>query len=400
VALGDLPGPSDPNHDRIQRLVIDGSELFAATQTVGVERVALDVTGAMTMAAVQDVPGRAWSVAVDADHIFVGCESGLAVYERNADSGAQPLWFDPTGHGLARRVALGAGHAYVAAGSRGLQTYALSDSAEPELVDQDDTPGMVLDVAASTVVTTDDLVVLGDARAGILLFDRSQPANPAPLGLVASDDAIQGMQVVGSMLYACDSQTLIVADISDPSAPSVLARATYQAGAGCSDIQVLGDTVLVAGSSGLGIVDAKDPAHPAWLGWLPMSEVGTMYDLALSGGHLLASFQVDDFEGTYGSAQKLLVFDVADPQHPELVWDSGDLGENGDLAIAGDIAFMASGREGVLVFDISDVASPQLEGAIATEGNAAGVAVHDRSLYVAQANGGLVIVPLGDLPPH
>lgn len=400
VALGELPGPSVPEYDRIQRLVIDGNDLFAATQSVGVERVALDGTGTMTMAAVQDVPGRAWSVAVDADHIFVGGESGLVVYDRLAASGAAPVWFDAAGHGLARRVALGAEHGYVAAGSRGLQTYALSDAAEPQLVDRDDTPGMTLDVAASTVLATDELVILGDARAGIVLFDRTVPEDPIQVGFIESDDAMQDMQVVGSLLYACDSQTLIVADISDPGAPDVLARGTFEAGAGCSDVNVVGDTVLIGGSGGIGVVDTSDPAQPVWLGWVPMSEAGVVYNLAASGGHLYASFLLTDYEGTYGIAEKLLTFDIADPRDPLLVGDSGDLGGAGQIAVVGDIAFMAGGAEGVLVFDVSDPAFPQLEGAIPSEGNVSGVAVHERSLYVAQANGGLVVVPLGDLPPH
>lgn len=402
VALANLPGPSTTSYDRIQRLVLDGGELFAATGTVGVERVSLDGTGAMTMAAVHDVPGRAWSVAVDASHIYAGGEAGLLVFDRAAATGAPPIWFDPTGHGLAREVALGDGYAYVAAGSRGLQTYSLADSAGPALVDQDDTPGMSLDVAASTVVTTPDHVLLGDGRAGMVVYDRWNQADPKQIGFSDSNDNVQGMWVVGDVVYACDANAgMFIADISDPASPVLLSATPNPPDLiGCSDILVIGETALLGTAGGLGIVDVSDPTSPTWLGWAPVSETGGIGYMKLVGDHLLTSFRVPDYEGTYDISNKLLVFDVSDPLSPELVWKSDDLGGAGDIVVAGDVAFLAGGGRGVFVFDIHDITAPELEGAIPTPGNANGLALAEDRLYVAQGNGGLVAIPVGQLPAH
>jgi hypothetical protein len=401
IPLANLPGPTTTALDRIQRLVVDSGELLAATGSVGVERVMLDGSGGMALAAVHDVPGRAWSVAVDADYIYAGAEAGLVIYERAAPTGAPAVWFDPHGHGLAREVAVDSNRAYVAAGSRGLQTFAVDDPATTELLDQDDTPGMSLDVAAGTILTHDDLILLGDMRAGIVLYDRSTPDNPVPIGFIDSEDTVQGMQVVDSTLYACDGNIgMFIADIASPAAPIVLARQMFPPDLiGCSDLVVIGDIALLGTQGGLGIVDVTDPASPAWLGWSEMSELGSIQYIRRVGDHLLTTFRIEDYEGTYHVSHELLVFDIGDPLAPELVWASGDLGSNvGEIVVTGDIAFVAGGDQGVLVFHIADIESPQLEGAIATQGNAHGIAVHGQTLHVAQANGGLVAAGVGALP--
>jgi hypothetical protein len=339
-------------------------------------------------------------VAVDDDYIYAGGEAGLVVFARTAPTDSDPVWFDAGSHGLAREVTVAAGHAYVAAGSRGLQTFSTDAAGGIALVDQDDTPATTLDVAAGTIIEEGDLIILGDMRAGVCLFDRSSPGDPEMIGFVDSTDTVQGMQVVGSTLFVCEGNAgMFIADIADPSAPVLLAREAFPPNLiGCTDIMVDGHVALLGTQAGLGLVDVADPEAPVWLGWAPMHEVGSIRYMRRVGDHLLASFRVGDHEGTHGATWRLLVFDVTDPLQPSLVWQSEDLGGAlGEIVVHGDIAFVAGGDQGVLVFHIADIKAPELEGAIATPGNASGVALAGEVLHVAQANGGLGTAVLGQL---
>jgi len=396
-----LLGPTNSDADRIQRIVVDGTELFAATGTIGVERVTLDGSGAMALAAFHDVPGRAWSVAVDDRYIYAGAEAGLVIFERGAPSGVAATWFDPGGHGLAREVVVADDLAYVAAGSRGLQTFAVTDPSSSSLIDQDDTPGMNLDVAAGTIIQHSDLILLGDMRAGVVLYDRSSAEDPVPIGFIESADTVQGMQVVDSTLFACDgNQGMFIADIASPAEPMVLARQMFPPDLlGCSDIEVVGDVALLGTQGGLAIVNVSEPSTPSWLGWSQLSEYGSIQYMRRVGDHLLTTFRIDDYEGTYNVSHKLLVFDISDPLEPRLVWHSDNLGSHmGEIAVVGDIGFVAGGDQGVFVFHLADVTAPQLEGVIPTQGNAHGLAVSGNTLHIAQAHGGLVASLVGDLP--
>jgi hypothetical protein len=399
MVIGTLPVAEEEN---VQRLWIADGELFAANLSVGVERISLDGGGGMTPAAVHDVPGQAAAVTADATHIFAGTEGGLVVYARADASGSSPTWSDPDGHGLAQAVAVLGDRAHVAAGGRGMQTFAVGDGVAPQLIDRDDSPGLVLDIAASSVLSTEGLTILGDARGGITLFDTSNPDNPANMSFIDSIDAVSGMRLVGNVLYACQTNAgLIIADLSDPIAPSVLSAAAIPPDkVACLDVVTIGTTALIGGNLGLGMADVTDPSSPAWLGWATMPETGALTHLQLVGDWLLASFRTRDYEGTYNVSRKLMVFDVSDPLAPALAWESDNLSGSGDIAVAGDIAFMAGADQGVFVFDISDPGAPVLEGSIATTGNAIGLALGPGTLYVAQGHGGLATVILGTLPPH
>jgi hypothetical protein len=406
VALDQIVGPSGDCPglcpDFIKSLRVSNGELYVATGIVGALRVSLDAIGGMAVASTIDVPGQAFSLVVDDTHLFVGTEDGLLTYPRSAPTGAAPLWSNPDSHGLVRAVAVLGDHAYAATGSRGLQTFSLADPAAPLLLDRDGTPGLDLDYSALSVIAAPGLVILGDGRAGITLFDASDPDQPVAVSSIAANDAIAGLELSGDTLYVCDTNKgMFIADIGVPSAPVILSRPAFPPDdVACLDFELVGDLLYVAGSYGLGIVDVADPAAPAWLGWVdvPLTEIFSSIEVV--GTHLFATSSVIDYEGTFGATHRLHVFDLRDPLSPVRVWEGEDLGGAGDIEVAGDTAFIAGGSEGVFVWDIGDPTDPRLQGAITTSGNAHGLALSAETLHVAALSGGLMSIPLKQLPPH
>ena len=289
-----------------------------------------------------------------------------------------------------------------AAGTRGLQTYSLAEPENPTQLDRDDTPGSIAaDIAAFSVIVTDSKVVLGDGRAGISLFDASVPENPALAGSIDALDRIAGMDVSGTTVYACDDNNgVLIADVSS-SEPREIGRVRFADIGGsdqCYDVLVRDSTLYVASAMRLTVMDISTPSSPTVLGLFELRAEDRVLALGLSGNYLLMTTSDADFEGRRGTISRLQVFDVSDASAPTRVWTSEDLGAGNDIAIAGDIAFIAGSDLGVYVFDVYDPSSPFLEGVIKVPGNAAGVAASSGALYVAQRFGGLSAVHTGPLP--
>jgi hypothetical protein len=382
-------------------LVRDGSDLFVAFAREGVARYSVGPSGALTLAAQYKVPSSAHAVAVTADRVLVGGDEGLVVFDRAGD-GSAPLWLDPMGHGTARTVTVRNGFAYVGAAFRGVQTFSLAKPDSPDMVDRDDTPGsLVADVAAFGVATDGKVLTVGDGRAGITLFDLSDPKNPKLGGTVDTPDALTTVAQQERVAFGCDGNAGVVAvDASDPKAPKLLSEALFKdvPGDACAELSPAGKLVFVARRQGLGVLDATDPGNMAWKALVTLPQKDSVTSVRAVGKHVLAISSVFDYEGTNYTTTRLRVLDVADPSAPKLVWSSDDLGGAASLSVAGDIAFVSSGASGVKVFDISDIEHPVLEGAVETPGNAASTFPGGDALYVVQGAGGLQAIHTGPLP--
>lgn len=396
----DGPCPSGCAHVAA-RLSKDGDELFVAFARGGVMRFDVSPQGSLTPMVTFDVPGDVRSLAVTPTRLYAGGEEGVVVFDR-ADSSA-PLWVDPNAHGRARAVQVREGFAYVSAFLSGVQTFSLKEPGSPELVDRDDTPGsLTADEAAAGVSSDDGVLAVADGRAGVTLFDLSNPGDPSLGGTLDTSDAVRMVVSAGNVVYACnDNAGVVVVDANDPKAPSLLGEAKFTDVAGsdaCRDLAPAEGLVYVGRTNGLGVLDVSDPKAPAWKTLVVLPSKESVAAVRKVGGHLLATTARFDFEGFENNTSRLHVFDLADPASPALIWSSEELGRASNLTIVGDIAFVAAGSAGVKVFDLSDITRPVLEGTIATPGNAAFLAPGDGVLYAAQGAGGLQAIRTGPLP--
>jgi hypothetical protein len=247
------------------------------------------------------------------------------------------------------------------------------------------------------------VVALGDGRAGVTLYDASDPANPVEAGSIAGDDLVTNMAARGSILFACDDNWgVLIADLSDPDKPVRLGGIPFDPVGSdkCYDVLVSDDTLFVASRFTLTIADVSDPEEPLVLASEPLRAGDAVTGLALSGRHLFAATVVADYEGRQGTTHRLQVFDVGDPGAPRRAYMSDDLGGVAGIAVAGDVLFLAALDIGVYVFDVSEPAAPVLEGLFATPGFAGQLDATRDALYVAQDQGGIQPVHTGLLPSN
>lgn len=398
----DGPCPSGCAHTA-SRLVKEGSQLFVAYGRGGVVMYDVLPSGALATVTNFKVPGDVRSIAVTPSRVYAGGEEGVVVFDRAG--GSDPLWVDENRHGRARSVRVREGFAYVAAYLDGVQTFSLKDPESPAPVDRDTTPGSLTADEASAGVSSDDgVLAVADGRAGVTLFDLADPQNPALGGTLDTSDAVRAVVSAGNVVYACNDNAGVVAvDANDPKTPVLLGQVPFDDVIGsdaCRDLAPAEGVLYVGRTNGLGVLDVTDPKALSWKKLVTLPSKASVSGVRTVGGHLLVTTTRFDYEGFENNTSRLHVFDLADPLSPALIWSSEELGRAGNLAIVGDIAFVAAANKGVSVFDLSDITAPVLEGTIATPGNATFLAAGDGALYVAQGAGGLQAIRTGPLPPQ
>ena len=92
----------------------------------------------------------------------------------------------------------------------------------------------------------------------------------------------------------------------------------------------------------------------------------------------------------------LLTIDVEEPENPKALGFAMTPGGALDLAVAGNIVYIADGDAGLTLVDVSDLARPTIVATIETRGEARGVATMAGIAYVADGDAGLTLVDVSD----
>jgi hypothetical protein len=351
-------------------------------------------------------PARQWIsdgfvhlVDSHAGQVYVGGDFGLEVWNPAADTRVTAA--DPAGGGTAFGLSVSddARFAYLANGSRGVETFALDDPARPRRIDRDDTPSTEerADLPPFNTLVTPRGLVVADGRERVVLFDISRPENPVQRGFVDGLDSSDALVVVDDVLYVCAGNGGVEAiDIARLDAPTSVAFVAF-ADIGrdlCLSLARDGDTLYVGTLTRLAMIDVSDARRPRWAGTLSLTAGDAFPALAISGDRLFASTVAP----AGGPGARLQVFDISTPRAPRLSYTSDDLGGAGKLLVVGDILFLASGDSGIRIFDIAAGGPPIAEVVVPTPGRANNLARRGEYVYVTQIAGGLDAVFIGALP--
>ena len=275
----------------------------------------------------------------------------------------------------------------------------------------------------ATIPGPADLVEVTDQHAYVAadttltIFDISDLSAPQRLGAYSFPEKIWGFLVADSLVYvAADFFGLGILDVSDPAAP-VLLGAVKMPGQ-VKNVDVSGDTAILADHmSGVDLVDISNLANPVALGSVFLD--GYSRDVAVLGS---LAYAVDDPSGFYvldlsrtdawepmsaiqsakgprfveaeGTLAVLLgqgalqVYDVSTPTTPVHQSTYATRGGAVRVELAGHLAYLADGQEGLQVVDLSDPANPRVAGTHVPAEPVRDVAVAD----------GKVLVAVGPLP--
>lgn len=208
-----------------------------------------------------------------------------------------------------------------------------------------------------------DYAYLGTER-GIYVVNISTPANITPVEYVGNLN-VADMVISGNYLYAAISFSttrMVVIDISDPSAPTIVNTQSRDAIGWASEITISGNYVYVLADSfpyfhlhnNITIYDVSSPDNPVVVGQFRVTAEATYGGVAVKGNYV---YLADDLAG-------LKIVDISNPAEPTQVAripmsELNDFNNNYaySVVISGQYAYLNCDHD-LFVFDISDPTNP------------------------------------------
>jgi len=269
------------------------------------------------------------------------------------------------------------GHAYVASGNGRIYAFKLEARVDWPLAEDDGTmlvvdvadpahPRIVGSVRLGGGLAAEGLAVSGGrlavalgeqptgwgdsvdpAIAGALrLVDVTDAADPAEIGRYVPPYRATSLAISGQLLCVADNSLLNLVDVTDPAVPQLASSISF---GGVRQIAPIGDAGYFAllTESQLAVLDARVPQTPRVVSRLDL----VVYDIAVAGGF---AYGVDGYS--------LVVIDV---RRPDALRETGRLMLDANhqtsffLAIEGRFAYVSSIGQ-LLVVDVADPAHPNL----------------------------------------
>jgi hypothetical protein len=279
-------------------------------------------------------------------------------------------------------ISVDGGLAVVAANSLGMRIVDVSNPLAAHVVGE--VSGNFSTVAVSGQYAYTAQTIPGNpATISLLVMDLSNPASPAVAGsLNFGSVAMGGLKAVGSLVYAAlGSAGLKIIDVSTPQRPYVLS--TVMPSGGASTIAVAGNYAYVGTSSTIVVVDVSSPSAPRLLG----SVATTPSVLAAGNGRVYAL-----------SGTQVVIIDVSNPNAPQILGSTTNYGAPA-FDIIGTTLFLASpatshsqANGGVWVVDVTDPTQPHLIEQVIVPGTTRTITAKNGLVYAGDSASTLDII--------
>ncbi len=246
---------------------------------------------------------------------------------------------------------------YGYAGYEELQVLDLSNPSSPVVTATVPVSGQIYQLSVSG-----DYLYAADYRAGLRVFDISDPGQPIEVGRPPSPASALAVEASAGRVYVGGAKGLSVFGTSSPTEP-VEIGSDFTFGS-TADVVSAGRYAYVAAmGEGLRIVDLESPGGPSLVGSVSVPD-RCLRSIAVSGQYV--------YGGTGdGQTGGLAVFDVSNPTLPQLVSTlqmyEPDMYCPPEVAVYGHYVVAVLGMCGgqLLTIDVADPAHPSLAGACA-----------------------------------
>lgn len=405
-----------------QGLALAGSTAYLAAGSSGLLVVDITSPAAPVPVTTLALPGQARSVALAGEYALVAAGSaGVRVVDIStpaapfeAGSFAAPFAWDAWASGETAAVAAGSGglqvlaadlpqlslagslkypprprdlavagpYAYAAA-SDGLWVLDVADPCVPAVAAY-----LALSGNPVALVLNDGFAYVADSTAGLHVVDIANPLAPVAAGFVSLPGTPHQLELAGTRLYvAAGSAGLRILDTGAPALPAEIGFFQVDQ-ASVIDVSMAGNYAFLAMQEGsLRAVRVTNPAAPLEVGrydppgYLYPSLSATSVTVAGDRAYLTTiSPPPTPLAGFYSGA--LWIVDVADPQelgHLGQFWPGGAPSQ---VAVVGDLAFLAAERAGLRVLDVSDPQAVALSGFYDPSGYFDGLTLSGEQVYL------------------
>ena len=214
---------------------------------------------------------------------------------------------------------------------------------------------VTLGATAVGVAQAGDHAYIAQGAAGLQVVDVSDPSAPTVVATIGALGTVLDVEAQGTVLYVANGVDLQLLDLTTPASPSLLGSVPI---AGAAKLFLDGTRVYVAAGAmgGLVIVDASQSTSPTILG--SFNHARGILNVAVEG---TTAYVILD--GLFGPPKPLGIVDVTNPEAPALVAETSTLlggSEPYDLAVQGDRLFLTSTNARIYEIDVTIPTSLQI----------------------------------------
>lgn len=169
-------------------------------------------------------------------------------------------------HNRVDHIVVSGTHAYLDAGTAGLQVVDISNPISPTIVGSGGVVGTMA-IAGTRLYA--------EGGPGMVIYDVTNPAAPAVIGTLPLTDTLHGLAVAGGYAYLAEGAAgLHIVDISNPAA--LVEVGVYAPPAGAYRVSAAEGYAYVSTATGYGlqVVDVTNPAYPFEVGYYDMPGPG------------------------------------------------------------------------------------------------------------------------------
>ena len=222
----------------------------------------------------------------------------------------------------------------------------------PEHVVAAGVPGNIV-----AVTTANGHLFAVEQDRGLWAFDLADPTQPHPLSFKEMPGGFTQLTALDGFLIYVAKGGLWMVDASNP-ASLRLESSCCPEGATWLDIED-GIGYMATRENGLHVYDMANPAHPVEIGVLDNDTIQLKIDVRGSVAFVAEASLHDPQNEARWPGGGLRILDVSDPAQPREISFVDTPGWVEDMAVVGDLVYLAEGGPGVVrVLDVSDPAQP------------------------------------------
>jgi hypothetical protein len=272
------------------------------------------------------------------------------------------------------------GYAFLAVSQQGFVIADVRDPTHPRVVSRDNMFGTV------KAVEVDGRYAYVCEGGGFHIFDIIHPRNPTEVSFTDLPITSSAIALRDGYLYAGVTDFgLVIYDVSDPENPALTGEIQIDNYLVYRDVQLNGNyAYLSAYTDGWQIFDISDPTNPIFI--TALDDFGRLVDLVI----------VDDYAFTASTDQPVFVYDISDPVNPQFADVIPTPGHSYGITADEDYAYVADIRNGLRVLDISDPLNGFEAGFCSTRTSIEHIALQGDYAYLIHKHNGLAIVDISD----
>ncbi|GMU80409.1 MAG: hypothetical protein AMXMBFR47_02800 [Planctomycetota bacterium] len=362
-------------------MTIDGEIAYLAHVSMGPAIVDISDPAAPRFLGEIETQANSMGMSAQAGRLFIASHDG-GVFAIDASDPAHPLevgrFSESTGQGTG--IAVVGDLAYMTVRRGALRVFDVSQPENPAVIGTAALPGTF----RPRLTAIGDRLYVADGTSGVGIADISNPAHITSTtwypGLISPRMLVKGDSYYSYLVGGGYSLDMLTVRPRANSVPELRGGCPLSNSATVGAIAAGGDYLVVATNSGLSIVDVHLVVNPFEVASHPNRDID---DLIVIGNHVIA---VGD---------GISSIDISNPLEPVVVGgsdrDAHRIAASGRYVVAVDHA-----ANELLLLNVQYPTAPRIVASIPTNGDSENLAVEGNVAYVADGEGGLLIVRLPD----